>query len=55
MAVTSLTNGGEREGARDAIARQTKQLIDAGMKPDQAKQTSRDAALRFERQNPNRK
>lgn len=52
---SSIATSGEREGARDAIARQTKQLIESGMKPDQAKQTSRDAALRFERMNPNRK
>lgn len=43
---------GEREGARDAIGRMSRQLQDSGMKPDLAQQKAREAALRFERTNP---
>jgi hypothetical protein len=45
----------EREGARDAIGRMSRQLQDSGMKPDQAQQKAREAALRYERTNPPKK
>jgi len=44
---------GEREGARDAIARVVKTHVEHGMNQELTKKKAVEAALRFERQNPN--
>lgn len=44
---------GERDGARDAIARVVKHNVEHGMNQELAKKKAVEAALRFDRQNPN--